>query len=102
MNLSISQSEWSVLFRNLVNGNVNSFTAHNIIEEHKEILNEFKEKLKQRKLNAVEKYKKELEEKAMIDMKNKILKFESKQEEKIEENFKNKFYNLAQDIGGRR
>lgn len=96
--LTISNSEWNVLYRILINGKTNSFKAQDIINHHKKILNDFKEKLEFTKAKELAKFKKQLDKNAVRDRDNRILKFEKQKDEELQEKFKNHFYKIAQDI----
>jgi len=99
--INISNSEWSVLFKQLSNS-IGYLKANKIINEHKKILSDFKEKLKIKKEKEIEKYRKCLKIKFGKDIKNKILKFEDEQDEKLNEKFKEEFYKISQGLEGMR
>lgn len=101
MKLYISPNEWNVLYKQLCNS-VNSFKAHEIIKTHKKIIEDFKEKIKEKKRKALEKFKKGLKNKKGKVYENKILKFESEQDERLQEKFKDAWFKVMQKIEGER
>lgn len=101
MRLTISNSEWNVLYRILINGKINSFKAQDIINHHKRILNDFKEKLEFAKARELQKFKKQLDKNQIKDRENKIIKFETQKDEELTKRFRDRFYVIAQNMEGR-
>ena len=100
MSLNISASEWNVLSRQLLNQGINSFNVNEIINSHKKILNDFKEKMQDKKRAEIEKFKKELDKKNVKNKEDKILKFEKQKDEELTEKFRSEFFKIAQKIEG--
>jgi len=100
MSLNISASEWNVLSRQLLNQGINSFNVNEIINSHKKILNDFKEKMQDKKRAEIEKFKKELDKKNVKNKEDRILKFEKQKDEELTEKFRSEFFKIAQKIEG--
>jgi hypothetical protein len=101
MQLTINNRDWNVLSKLLINSGINTFTVSQIINSHKKILNDFKEKLEYKKAVELAKFRKQLEKKQVKNKENKILKFTTQKDEELTNKFREKFYVIAQQVEGK-